>query len=406
MTPRPRDSAAAARAGLRAWWLTRQQLAPATRPRTVDECVRQIGWIPTAGGANVYLTVRARIPGVSRDAVDRAAIDGNPLVEVPGPHARPPVLVPHEEMALALRLHRTSFERHIAPYIRSGEIDLSALRRVGSSICRALDEGPLSSADLRKTVNHADAATLMPGALIDLCLRGIVRRFPAGARLDSPRYLYELLHPDDRPDMDAEGDAAAVAQKATERFLRWHGPATVDELCGWSELARKAARAALGEIGAGRVAIPGWSDEAWLLGDDARAWRAFERTAYEEVVLLPYRDPFVAARRGPAVLTEHSDATILHGGKMPVSISDVSVLHHHTVICGGEVVGVWEYDPKARAVITRVWKRDRGLKARVAEAARETGRFIRDELGDAKLSAVDPPASRARRLAFCREGVR
>jgi hypothetical protein len=39
----------------------------------------------------------------------------------------------------------------------------------------------------------------------------------------------------------------------------------------------------------------------------------------------------------------------------------------------------------------------------VAAAADHTGRFIREQLGDAKLPAVDPPAARARRLAFCRD---
>src|SRR6267142_560378 len=100
------------RARLRSWWLRRQDLTPDTSPRTVDACIRQSGWLPTAGGPGVYLSVRARMPGVSRDGVDRAAVDGTPLVEVPGLHARPPMLVPREDMALALRLHRASFERH------------------------------------------------------------------------------------------------------------------------------------------------------------------------------------------------------------------------------------------------------------------------------------------------------
>ncbi len=68
---------------------------------------------------------------------------------------------------------------------------------------------------------------------------------------------------------------------------------------------------------------------------------------------------------------------------------------------GGEVVGVWEYDPKTEMVVTRVWRTDCRLKERVAEAAVDTGRFIREQLGDAKLSAVDPPWARERRLAFC-----
>jgi len=148
--------------------------------------------------------------------------------------------------------------------------------------------------------------------------------------------------------------------------------------------------------------IAGWADEAWLLPDDARGWRAFDGAGDGPVALLPYRDPFVSARRGPRILTERVDAPVLDRGKKPSRLGDVNGLHHHVIVCGGEMVGVWEYDPKARAVVTRAWNTDRKLRPRIAEAADATGRFIRGELGDAKLSAVDPPAARARRLAFCR----
>src|SRR5688572_28364599 len=97
------------RARLRAWWLRAQGLTADTTPGTIGECIRRIGWLRTAGGPGVYLSIRARMPGVSRDAIDRAAVDGTPLVEVPGPHARPPVLVPREDMALALCLHKPSY---------------------------------------------------------------------------------------------------------------------------------------------------------------------------------------------------------------------------------------------------------------------------------------------------------
>jgi hypothetical protein len=63
---------------------------------------------------------------------------------------------------------------------------------------------------------------------------------------------------------------------------------------------------------------------------------------------------------------------------------------------------VWEYDPDRKAVVSRLWQADAKLRRRVAEEADATADFIREQLGDAKLSAVDPPEKRARRLAFCR----
>ena len=59
-------------ARLRAWWLHRQGLTPATAPKSVEACVRQAGWLATSGSTGVYLSIRARMPGASREAIDRA----------------------------------------------------------------------------------------------------------------------------------------------------------------------------------------------------------------------------------------------------------------------------------------------------------------------------------------------
>jgi hypothetical protein len=387
-------------ARLRAWWLTRQGLAPATAPRTVDACVQQAGWLATSTG--LYLSIQARMPGVSREAIDRAAMDGMSLVEVQGPHGRPSVLVPRADMALALRLHSATYEKHLAPHFASGSISQSALRGVEAQVCRVLDEGPLPTAEIRKSIRNPDAEELLVTALINLALRGAIHRFPADGRLDSSKYVYELRHPDDRPDLDAEGDNDTVAVKATEHFLSHHGPATVEELTWWSSLTRRAARTALRTLGAKPLAVKGWTEEAWLLPDDLPAWRSFKGESDDRVALLPYRDPFVHMRRGPAVLCRKAGVPVLDGALKRARIGDVDTLYHHTILSGGDLVGVWEYDPESGDVLTRLWEADSRLRRRVAEAAADTAHFIREQLSDAKLSAVDPPDKRAKRLAFCR----
>jgi hypothetical protein len=382
---KPRDELAR----LRSWWLQRQGLTPAAAPRSVLACLRVTGWLTTTGSSGVYLSMRARMPGVSREAVDRPAVDGVDMVEVPGAHARPSVLVPRDEAALALRLHAASFDKHVAPQFASGALSEAALKAVAAQVCRALDEGPLSMADIRASMTHLDAPELLVGALIGLAVRGVVRRYALDGRLDSSKYVWELRHPDDRPDLDAEGDFASVVEKATRLFLKRHGPASVEEIAWWGALTKGAVRKALASLGAAPVSVAGWRDDAWLLPEDLRAWNAHDGASAASVVLLPYRDPFVHMRQPPTVLAGHS--------AVPIS-------KHHTVVAGGDVVGVWEYDPKSEGVVTRLWGADKALRKRVAAVATDTGRFIRQQLGDAKLSAVDPPAQRARRIAFCREG--
>jgi hypothetical protein len=85
-----------------------------------------------------------------------------------------------------------------------------------------------------------------------------------------------------------------------------------------------------------------------------------------------------------------------------MAIRDVDGLNHHVIVAGGELVGVWEYDPHDNCVVTRLFRIDKALLARVADAAADTERFIREQLGDAKLSSVDPPVRRSKRIAFCR----
>lgn len=385
---------------LRAWWFRRQGFGSRHQPKTVVDCLRRSGWFPTAGSTGVYISMRARIPRITRESVDRAVLDGVDVIEIPGAHARPPVLVPRDDLALALRLHYESFRRHAAPTFARGRYSEAAFRAVADHACRALDEGPLSTAEIRARVTHADAGELLTWALGDLAVRGIVRRYPADGRLDSPKYLYELRHVDDRPNLAAEGDAAVMAVKATRLFLSRYGPATAGEIADWAALTKGRVRRALTILEAEPVQIDGWVESGWLLSSDVNEWNGF-RDGDRHVVLLAYRDPFVSLRRPQSVLTDRIDAPVLNAQQRRVTIGDVAVLHNHVVVAGGELVGVWEYDPDTRRVVTRLWKKDKKLRADVAEAARKTERFIREQLGDAKLSAVDPPARRAKRIAFC-----
>jgi len=396
-------------AALRGWWATRQGLASAGAPKTIAAAVRQAGWFSTSGAPTAYLSIRARLPGTSRAEIDRAAMDGVQMVEVPGLAGRPYLLVPPSDVPLVLRLHLAAFQAQVRHALKRDAVTEAALHAVTAQATAALEECPLSTNDLRKVVTHRDAGVLLSLALNELMLRGAVRRFPANGRVDSNAYQFELRHPDDRPDLDAVGDAATVTALGVERFLRHHGPATIDEILWWTDLTKGAIRTALEQIRAVVVAVPGWTsakNEAWLLKDDLPAWKSFKASTSDRIAFLPYRDPFVHLRRTPSLLTRATAAPVVgvHYGKQRVApIAEVSDLVHHTILCGDELIGLWEYDPKSKLVVTRLWQPTARLRRRVDDAAEDLATFIRNELGDAKLSAVDPPEKRAIRLAFCRQ---
>jgi hypothetical protein len=74
------------------------------------------------------------------------------------------------------------------------------------------------------------------------------------------------------------------------------------------------------------------------------------------------------------------------------------------ILSGADIVGVWEYAPGCNAIQTRLWSSGRKLATQVAEAAEATATFIRQQIGDVKLSATDPPERRNKRLSFCTSG--
>ena len=390
-------------AALRGWWASRQGLSPGSAPKSIEASIKQAGGFSTSGAPTAYLSIRARKPNASRDAIDRVAMDGVHAIEVPGLAGRPHLLVPPADAPTLLAFHTLNFQTQLASSLARDGVSESALRSVSAAVVAALEECPLSTSGIREVVTHRDASVLLRIALTDLMLRGVVRRFPSNGRIDSTDYQFELRHPDDRPVI--ESDAEAVTAKAVERFLKHQGPVTLDEICAWGDLSKGRARKALDSIRAEAVSVAGWADESWLCATDIAKWKSFKPEAHDRVAFLPYRDPFVLNRRTPKLLTTAAGVQVLdnrYAKLIPLSISAAAEIDHHTIACGNGLVGVWEYDPKAKAVVTSLWHPTTRLRRLVADAAEETTAFIRDELGDAKLSAVDPPEKRAQRLAFCR----
>jgi len=394
---------------LRGWWASRQGLTPSTAPKSIEDCVKTAGWLTASGAPTPYLSVRARMPGTSRAEIDRFVMDGTRAIEIPGLAGRPHLVVPIADMPVLLSLHALSYRAQLAKALAKDGVTEASLRAVASQVVSALDECPLSMSDLREAVTRRDAGILLRIALSDLMLRGIIRRFPSNGQLNSTDYQFELRHPDDRPEIGGDNDRAAIIANAVDLVLKHQGPMTIDEVCFWGDLTKGAARQALETIGAEAVSVSGWTTDknpAWLRSADIAKWKSFKPESHDRIAFLPYRDPFMHLRRTPKVLTTATNVRVLdsvYDKQVPKSIDAVTELDHHVIAHGNQLAGIWEYDPKANAVVTNLWQPAAKLRRRVADAADDLTAFIRDELGDAKLSAVDPPARRVKRLAFLKQ---
>jgi hypothetical protein len=72
---------------------------------------------------------------------------------------------------------------------------------------------------------------------------------------------------------------------------------------------------------------------------------------------------------------------------------------HHLILDRGLLVGYWDYDTAAGAI---VWKSFYSKPAALEKAVNRMELYVRQELGDARSFSLDSPQSRVARLAALR----
>jgi hypothetical protein len=61
---------------------------------------------------------------------------------------------------------------------------------------------------------------------------------------------------------------------------------------------------------------------------------------------------------------------------------------------------LWEFDPETQSIVSAIF----GVRERALDAAiRETERYVRDDLGDARSFSLDSPKSRVPRIEALRK---
>ena len=343
---------------------------------SVPDVVRRTGWIHTAGGTGPYLSLKARIPAVTRQHIDYLAYRDFEILELPCVRDST-MLVPREDAAIALAAGRRSLDGRMkkVPLDRQ-EIDILADR-----IVKTLGDGTRGADQLRKELpsklikdlgeagKKMGFTSTLPIALRLLQAQGRIVRLGENLRLDARRYFYRRW-PDSLP-LDKPPDD--LDRALAERFVVWAAPATVDDFAFWAGIGKTAAKKAL--------------DGAPPPPPAAQSKR---------VMLLPFRDNYFQLHRG---LTEFAKGVqLLDMSNKPASIERLVSLHHNAIVAGGELRGIWEYDLENEKIIWRTFQKTRGVE----EAVAKTEEFIREEIGDHKIYAFDHGRTRDVRLAFVR----
>jgi hypothetical protein len=349
-------------------WLARQFPSGTL---SVREIVSRTGWMHSAGGTGPYLALRARNPSLTRQQVDDAVYRRLEVVEVPSVRDSM-MLVPREDIGLALAAGRRSFAERIRGLPNVDPLADRIVKTLGDGVRSAdalRDElPPKLITDLGEAGKKIGFTSTLPIALRLLQVQGRVLRLAEDFRLDAKRYFYkrwlDSLPVGDTPkDIDA---ALAV------RFLSWAAPATPNDFAFWAGLNKTAARKVLGEAPPRPAATK------------------------KGVMLLPYRDNYFALHRDLTAFAK--GIMLLDMSNKPAPIEKLTSLHHNAIVAGGELRGIWEYDPAEETIIWKTFRKTPGVEA----AVKETEEFIREELGDHKYYALDHARTRDLRLAFIR----
>ncbi|HYV85698.1 MAG TPA: crosslink repair DNA glycosylase YcaQ family protein [Patescibacteria group bacterium] len=391
-------------AKLRAFWAHRQGLDGSLRGEDPATVLERAGWARSVGGVGPYVTLFARA-GTSRAAAD-AAVKALQIHELPAARGCTYV-VPASDFALALRAGQEfgDGEMRVAAKLGVTEKEVDTLC---AAVVRALGDAPALDPDaIRAATGKASRSlgeagrkkgltTTLPLALGRLQRRGAIRRVPVNGRLDQQRYAYSLFKPNPlAKDTRATGDAMT---EMARRYFRWVGPAKPGEFAWFAGLGVRATKEAIDPLGL-VPAEPG--SDRLLLPEDVAPFRAFKTPSKPQYALVSSLDAIAAARRDVASLLDAKDAgRKVVADKIAVPVGGLSDLPSHAILDRGRLVGLWEFDPEAGAIIRATFgPADKSLEA----AIRETEGFVRDQLGDARSFSLDSPKSRAPRLKSLRE---
>ena len=386
---------------LNAWRMHSQWLDRPFKGRNLLDLVRSVGWIHSPGCSSPYLSLWARSAKFRPASLDRLVFKEQKLVRLETLRGCT-MLVPREHAPIALRVRNRTFTdlaREARALLPINEKELDQLKR---AVIRAMEGGLTIRTEIRDAV-PSHLVRDFPLRLkrvgltesVSLAIRlleedGRIVKVQSIKQLNSSDYTYQLLS-NVLPEVDPFELKTEIANiELATLYFRSEGPARIKDFAWWAGInmtdAIRAAEAVQPALEPIKVAHS--KDEFLLSGSALEEFADFTPDS-STVNLIPCRDIYLKGQRevvGRYVSSDHSDKPFARWrGKLmndPIA----------TVIRNGQVVGVWEWDSKARGTLNfelfekGIAKADLG---RISKRAAELGRFIRKNLKDGRLQGTD-----------------
>lgn len=372
--------------------------------------VERTGFVRTLGGADVYLAVRARVPGLRRADLD-AAVERGDLRVVPA--ARGCIyLVPRRYLAMALKLaDLLSRPRAARDHERAGvgpdELEdvaravLATLRANGAMttnlLRRRLPAGTVRS--LGEQGKKVGLSSTLPPALRRLEFDGLIERVHQDGRLDSERYSWRIPEAGPFAGSEFPDHPADLHTRIAEIFFRAAGLGSRPTLAAWSGLGQSDARAAMDRLELVRVVVEGRDEELFALAE--RRSMLASPPAARGVAFLPFADNAVALHGGPAFLTDpaHHGLEVPSWGRgKPVPLGEARHASLRSIVADGKIVGFWELDLDRGEIVTAPFAPlPEETRAEVSSGAADLYEFLTTEIGHARSFTLDTEKDMRRR---------
>ncbi|WP_115790294.1 winged helix DNA-binding domain-containing protein [Arthrobacter silvisoli] len=309
---------------------------------SVEECVRHMTAMQAQDLASALWAVGQRVPGSTASDV-RAALNSGTIVRS-WPFRGTLHLVPAQDLRWMLEITGGRMVRAVAGRHRELGItaeDIAHCRDIAGEMLAA-GEGATREQLFEAFEENGQITKAQRGVhlLWSLCLRGWMVQGPmagtggkaAGQQLFMP---FGVWIPESR-ELDREEGIAELLH----RYLRSHGPATLDDFCWWTQIPKTEAKAALGRISGHleELEFEGMSywippETAALLDDGVPGARTLLALPGFDQFLLGYKD------RSLVLAPEHAQKVVPGGNGVFKRI----------IVSGGSVVGTWARSGNGRS---------------------------------------------------------
>lgn len=355
----------------------RHALAPRHRAADAVAATRAMTVLHATEAPSVYLSLWARVDGITVADVDRALYDDRSLVKQLAMRRTlfvfPRDLLPAVWGSASARV-ATALRARLVKEVEAGGVATDGAAWLAAAeaatLARLADGSELSAAQVREQVPELDGrldigkgayaanVSVAPRVLTQLGVEGRIVRGRNGGhwRTARPQWTAMATWLGEVPEPLAERAGYA---ELVGRWLRTFGPGTEADLVWWLGSTKTAVRAALADLEAVEVALED-GRPAFLLPDDLEVEPAVEPWG----ALLPVLDPTVMGWK------ERGFYLGPHGPQL----FDTNGNAGTTAWWDGRIVGCWVQDPDG-VVVLRLLE-DAGAAARAAltsEAERLTG---------------------------------